>query len=90
MEPPHLYFLMGVVCHMEMDLPPCIEVMLSILDDAIFQNIGKYWFEKQNLPSGNQTWQLNAIENGPFIGDFLIESPISSGFPVATFDYQRV
>ena len=25
-----------------------------------------------------------------FIGDFPIEAPISRGFPIATFDYQRV
>ena len=31
-----------------------------------------------------------AMENGPFVGDFLFETPISSGFPIATFDYQRV
>ena len=28
------------------------------------------------------------IEHGPFVGDFPIETPSSSGFPVATFDYQ--
>ena len=31
-----------------------------------------------------------AMEDTVYIGDFPIESPISSGFPIATFDYQRV
>ena len=30
------------------------------------------------------------MENTLFIGDFPIETPISSGFPIATFDYRRV
>ena len=25
-----------------------------------------------------------------FIGDFLIETPVSRGFPIVTFDYRRV
>jgi len=31
-----------------------------------------------------------AIENTLFIGYFPIETPISSGCPIATFDYRRV
>ena len=31
-----------------------------------------------------------AIENRPFIGTFPIETQISSGFPLATFDQQRL
>jgi hypothetical protein len=31
-----------------------------------------------------------AMENALFIGEFPIETPISSGFPLATFDYRRV
>ena len=30
------------------------------------------------------------LENTLLIGDFPIETPISSGFPIATFDYRRV
>ena len=42
----------------------------------------------------NTIWQSNMameiMEDILFISDFPIESPISSGFPIATFDYQRV
>ena len=31
-----------------------------------------------------------AMEDALFIRDFTIEIPISSGFPIATFDYRRV
>ena len=31
-----------------------------------------------------------AMEKTLFIGDVPIETPISSGFPIATFDYRRV
>ena len=31
-----------------------------------------------------------AMEDAIFIGYFPIEIPISSGFPIATFDYRRV
>ena len=31
-----------------------------------------------------------AMENTHFFGTFPIETPISSGFPIATFDYWRV
>ena len=31
-----------------------------------------------------------AMESTLFIGDFPIETTISSGFPIATFDYRRV
>ena len=31
-----------------------------------------------------------AMEDTLFIGDSAIETPISSGFPIATFDYRRV
>jgi hypothetical protein len=31
-----------------------------------------------------------AMENTLFIGDFPIETLISSGFPIATFDYRRI
>ena len=40
--------------------------------------IGKWWF------NGILWWFY------PIIGDFPIATPISCGFPVATFDYQRV
>ena len=30
------------------------------------------------------------LENGSFISDFPIETPISSEFPIATFDSRRV
>jgi hypothetical protein len=41
----------------------------------------------EDLPSGNQTWQL---KNPPFIGDYPIKTSIGKGVPIATFDYQRV
>ena len=31
-----------------------------------------------------------AMENTQLIGDFPIETPLASGFPLATFDYRRV
>ena len=31
-----------------------------------------------------------ALENTPFTADFTIETPISSGFPIATFEYRSV
>ena len=31
-----------------------------------------------------------AMENTLLIGGFPIETPISSGFPIATFDYRKV
>jgi len=39
------------------------------------------------VPSGNQTWQWKIHY---LYSDFPIESPISSGFPIATFEYRRV
>ena len=47
-----------------------------------------------SLPSGSlrysnmSGWKIH--ENTPFIGDFPMETPISIGFPIATFDYRRV
>ena len=41
--------------------------------------------------NGNTYYRFKiAMENGPYIVDFPIETSISSGFPSATFNYRRV
>ena len=42
------------------------------------------------LPSGNQTWQWQMMENGPLIGDFPIKTSMYRGLSIAKFVYQRV
>ena len=49
-------------------------------------------------PRGNSVvwkdtlWPSNhgVLENTRFLVDFAIETPILSGFPIATLDYQRI
>ena len=41
-------------------------------------------------PLLKHVWLEKIHENTPFIGDVPMETPISSGCPIATFDYRRV
>ena len=43
-----------------------------------------------NVPPGNQTWQIMAMENGPFVGDLPFNTSIHRGFSIAMFDCQRI
>ena len=49
-----------------------------------------YSKEKQQLPSGNQTWQWKMDHLSSCISDFPIKTFIQRGFSFAMFDYKRV
>jgi len=53
-----------------------------------WRNASIYWFE--DIWRYPPVIKHGLLENTLFVGDFPIEPPIFSGFPIATFDYRRV